>query len=32
MKLHGCKYNVITREWKLSSDDDVNYMAKFKKI
>ena len=30
--LHGVKYNIITREWSLSSDDSVNYMAMFKKI
>jgi len=28
----GVKYNVISREWILSPDDDVNYLAKFKKI
>ena len=31
-ELHGVKYNIITREWNLSSDDSVNYLAKFKKI
>ena len=31
-ELHGVKYNVITNEWSLSSDDSVNYMARFKKI
>ena len=31
-ELHGVKYNIITREWSLSSDDSVNYMARFKKI
>ena len=31
-ELHGVKYNMITREWSLSSDDSVNYMARFKKI
>ncbi len=28
----GVKYNVVTMEWKLSSDNDVNYITKFKKI
>ena len=28
----GVKYDVLTGDWKLSKDDDVNYMAKFKKI
>jgi 2-polyprenyl-6-hydroxyphenyl methylase/3-demethylubiquinone-9 3-methyltransferase len=28
----GVKYNIISNEWSLSSDDDVNYMARFKKI
>ena len=28
----GVKYNVISGEWDLSTDDDVNYMARFKKI
>tara|TARA_Y100000992_G_scaffold298196_2_gene262982 strand:+ start:181 stop:909 length:729 start_codon:yes stop_codon:yes gene_type:complete len=31
-ELMGVKYNVISREWILSPDDDVNYLAKFKKI
>ena len=31
-ELMGVKYNVISREWMLSPDDDVNYLAKFKKI
>ena len=28
----GVKYNVIPGDWNLSSDDDVNYMARFRKI
>ena len=28
----GVKYNVLTGDWNLSQDDDVNYMARFKKI
>jgi len=28
----GVKYNVISGDWDLSSDDDVNYMARFRKI
>ena len=28
----GVKYNIITREWNLSSDDTVNYMVRLKKI
>ena len=28
----GVKYDVLTGDWKLSKDDDVNYMARFKKI
>ena len=28
----GVKYNILTGDWKLSKDDDVNYMARFKKI
>jgi len=28
----GVKYNVISDKWSLSSDEDVNYMARFKKI
>ena len=31
-ELHGVKYNLITGEWNLSSDDSVNYIARFKKI
>ena len=31
-EIHGVKYNVLTGDWKLSADDDVNYMARFKKI
>tara|TARA_B100001057_G_scaffold13659_1_gene12802 strand:+ start:343 stop:1071 length:729 start_codon:yes stop_codon:yes gene_type:complete len=28
----GVKYNVVTDEWSVSSDNDVNYMAKFIKV
>ncbi len=28
----GVKYDVLTGNWKLSKDNDVNYMARFKKI
>ena len=28
----GVKYNVVTDEWIISSDNDVNYMAKFIKV
>ena len=28
----GVKYNVFTRDWNLSSDHNVNYMSKFRKI
>ena len=28
----GVKYDVLTGDWKLSKDNDVNYMARFKKI
>ena len=28
----GVKYNVISDKWSLSSDEDINYMARFKKI
>ncbi len=28
-KLDGMKFNLITDEWKISSDKDVNYIAKF---
>ena len=28
----GVKYNIISRDWELSTDDNVNYMALFKKI
>ena len=31
-ELLGVKYNVFSRDWNLSSDSDVNYMARFKKI
>ena len=31
-ELIGVKYNVISKEWILSPNDDVNYLAKFKKI
>ena len=30
--LKGVKYNVITREWTISNDTSVNYLAKFKKF
>ena len=28
-KLDGIKFNLITDEWKLSSDKSINYIAKF---
>ena len=28
----GVKYDVLTGDWKLSKGDNVNYMARFKKI
>ena len=28
----GVKYNVLSRDWYLSRDKDVNYLARFKKI
>ncbi len=28
----GIKYNVISGDWDFSTDDDVNYIARFKKI
>ena len=28
----GVKYNIVTDEWNISSDDNVNYMAKFNKV
>ena len=28
-KLEGMKFNLITDEWKLSSDKSINYIAKF---
>jgi len=28
-KLDGMQFNLITDEWKLSSDKSVNYIAKF---
>ena len=31
-EIFGVKYNVISNNWHLSSDNKVNYMAKFKKI
>ena len=31
-ELIGVTYNVMTREWNISSDDSVNYIAKFIKI
>ena len=30
-ELHGVKYNIITTEWNISSDNSVNYIAMFKK-
>ena len=30
-KLDGIKFNLITDEWKLSSDESINYIAKFVK-
>ena len=30
-KLDGIKFNLITDEWKLSSDKSVNYIAQFEK-
>ena len=30
-KLDGMKFNLLTDEWKLSSDKSVNYIAQFKK-
>ena len=30
-KLDGIKFNLLTKQWNLSSDDSVNYIAKFKK-
>ena len=29
MKLDGMKFNLLTNEWKLSSDKSINYIAKF---
>lgn len=31
-KLDGMKFNLITDEWKLSSDKSINYISKFVKI
>ena len=31
-KLDGMKFNPITDSWKISSDNSVNYIIKFKKI
>ncbi|MDA7552225.1 bifunctional 2-polyprenyl-6-hydroxyphenol methylase/3-demethylubiquinol 3-O-methyltransferase UbiG [Candidatus Pelagibacter sp.] len=31
-KLDGMNFNLITDQWKISSDDSVNYIGKFKKI
>ena len=31
-EIYGVKYNILTGDWNLSQDDDVNYMARFKKI
>ena len=28
----GVKYNILSRDWYLSKNDDVNYLARFKKI
>ena len=28
----GVKYNVISGDWNLSNDDNVNYMARFRKL
>ena len=28
----GVKYNIISRDWYISKDNDVNYLARFKKI
>ena len=30
-KLDGIKFNLLTEQWSLSSDNSVNYIAKFKK-
>ena len=30
-KLDGMKFNLLTEQWNLSSDNSVNYIAKFKK-
>ena len=30
-KLDGMKFNLLTEQWSLSSDNSVNYIAKFKK-
>ena len=30
-KLDGIKFNLLTDQWRLSSDNSVNYIAKFKK-
>ena len=30
-KLDGIKFNLLTEQWNLSSDNSVNYIAKFKK-
>ena len=30
-KLDGMKFNLLTEQWRLSSDNSVNYIAKFKK-
>ncbi len=31
-EVHGVKYNIFSGDWDLSTDDDINYMAKFRKI
>ena len=30
-KLDGMKFNLLTEQWSLSSDNSVNYITKFKK-
>ena len=31
-EVYGVKFNVVTGEWKLSSDNDVNYITKFENV
>ena len=31
-EVHGVKYNIFSGDWDLSTDDDINYMAKFNKV